>query len=595
MGRNSHMGDYQEVDTESSAYNLLESKQDDDMYTNDGTVDHLNNPANKRKTGTWKACGFILGNECCERLAFYGMSSNLVRYFKYHLNEHSVTASRNLSTWSGTCYLTPLIGAFVADTYLGRYWTIATFSIIYAIGMGMLTLSASVPGLKPTCYEKDVCTATEAQIALCFTSLYLVALGTGGIKPCVSSYGADQFDEDDEVEEKQKSSFFNWFYFVINIGALVAHSVLVWIQDNVGWGWGFSVPTIAMGIAIISFFSGTKLYRNQMPGGSPLTRLCQVVVASFRKRKIEVPFDSSLLYESSDDGFSVPRSHKMDHTLDFVFFDKVTVVALSDHTNGSIDPWKLCSVSQVEELKAVLRLLPIWATGIIFSTVYSQMSNLFVLQGSTLDPQMGPSGFEIPPASLGIFDTISVVFWVPVYDRVIVHVARRLTGQQNGLTQLQRIGTGLFISIFSMICAGVLEVIRLEMVSRNDYYELEHIPMSIFWQVPQYFLIGCAEVFTFIGQLEFFYEQAPDSMRSLCAALQLTITALGSYVSALLVTVVTIISTGDGSPGWITDNLNYGHLDYFFWLLAGLSVANLAVFIVLARRHTYKKPVAAVR
>ncbi|KAI3679943.1 hypothetical protein L2E82_50923 [Cichorium intybus] len=588
MAQNSHMG----------TYNLLESKQEDDTYTEDGTVDYLNNPANKKKTGTWKACGFILGNECCERLAYYGMSSNLVRYFKYHLNEHSATASRNLSTWTGTCYLTPLIGAFVADTYIGRYWTIAIFSIIYAIGMGMLTLSASVPGLKPTCYEKDVCIATKGQIALCFTSLYLVALGTGGIKPCVSSYGADQFDDHDEVEEKQKSSFFNWFYFVINIGALVAHSVLVWIQDNVGWGWGFSVPTIAMGIAVISFFSGTKLYRNQLPGGSPLTRLCQVVVASFRKRKIQVPSDSSVLYETSEAsefGVSKSGSHKIDHTVDLVFFDKAAVITPTDHTNGSINPWNLCTVSQVEELKAVVRLLPIWATGIIFSTVYAQMSNLFVLQGSTLDPRVGPSGFEIPPASLGVFDTISVVFWVPVYDRVIVHVARRVTGQQNGLTQLQRIGTGLFISIFSMVCAGVLEVIRLEIVSRNDYYELDRIPMSIFWQVPQYFLIGCAEVFTFIGQLEFFYEQAPESMRSLCSALQLTITALGSYVSAFLVTIVTIISTRGGGAGWITDNLNYGHLDYFFWLLAGLSVVNLGVFVVLARRHTYRKPSAAVR
>ncbi|KAJ9548521.1 hypothetical protein OSB04_021064 [Centaurea solstitialis] len=595
MGQKSHTGDYREVDTESSTCNLLDSKQDDDIYTEDGTVDYLNNPANKKKTGTWKACGFILGNECCERLAFYGMSSNLVRYFKYHLNEHSATASRNLSTWTGTCYLTPLIGAFVADTYLGRYWTIASFSIIYAFGMAMLTLSASVPGLKPTCYENDVCNATEAQIALCFTSLYLVALGTGGIKPCVSSYGADQFNDHDEVEEKQKSSFFNWFYFVINIGALVAHSLLVWIQDNVGWGWGFLVPTVAMAIAVVSFFSGTKLYRNQVPGGSPITRLCQVAVASFRKKRIEVPTDSSLLYEASDAGFSNPGIRKIDHTLDFPFFDKAAVVLSTDHRNGSADPWRVCSVSQVEELKAVLRLLPIWATGIIFCTVYSQMSNLFVLQGSTLDPRVGTSGFEIPPASLGVFDTISVIFWVPVYDRVIVYVARRLTGQQNGLTQLQRIGTGLFISIFSMVCAGILEVVRLETVSRNDYYNLERIPMSIFWQVPQYFLMGCAEVFTFIGQLEFFYEQAPDSMRSLCAALQLTITALGSYLSAFLVTIVTIITTRDGSPGWITDNLNYGHLDYFFWLLAGLSVVNLGVFITLAKQHTYRKPAGAVR
>lgn len=182
----------------------------------------------------------------------------------------------------------------------------------------MVTLSASVPGLKPTCYEKDVCIATNAQTTLCFTSLYLVALGTGGIKPCVSSYGADQFDDNDEVEKKQKGSFFNWFYFVINIGALLASTVVVWIQDNVGWGWGFAVPTIAMGIAVVSFFSGTKLYRNKRPGGSPLTRLCQVVVASFRKKEINVPSDSSLLYETSHGGFSHSGSRKIGHTLDFV-------------------------------------------------------------------------------------------------------------------------------------------------------------------------------------------------------------------------------------------------------------------------------------
>ncbi|GKB38620.1 NRT1/ PTR family 8.2-like protein [Tanacetum coccineum] len=495
--------------------NLLESKQEDDIYTEDGTLDYLSNPANKKKTGTWKACGFILANECRERLAYYGMAPIYILH----------------------------------DTYLGRYWTITTFSIIYTIGMGMVTLSASVPGLKPTCYEKDVCSATNTQTALCFTSLYLVALGTGGIKPCVSSYGADQFDDNDEVEKKQKGSFFNWFYFVINIGALLASTVVVWIQDNVGWGWGFAVPTIAMGIAVVSFFSGTKLYRNKRPGGIPLTYLYQMVVASFRKKDINVTSDSSLLYETSHGGFSYSGSCKIDHTLDFVFFDKAAVVAPLDHTDGLIDPWKLCSVSQVEELKAVFRLLPIWATGIIYSTVHSQLGSLFVLQGSTLDPRIGSSGFEIPPASLAMFDTISILFWVPVYDCVIVHVARQLTGQQNGLTQLQRIGTGLFISIFAMVCAGILEVIRLEMVSRNGSYELEYVPISILWQVPQYFLMGCSEVFTCIGQLEFFYEEAPDSMRSLCAALQLTISALGSYTSALLVTVVTILSTWDGSPG----------------------------------------------
>jgi peptide/histidine transporter 3/4 len=223
------------------------------------------------------------------------------------------------------------------------------------------------------------------------------------------------------------------------------------------------------------------------------------------------------------------------------------------------------------------------------------MGNLFVLQGETMDKFVGNSTFEIPSASLSIFDTLSVIFWVPVYDRIIVPVARKFTGHKNGLTQLQRMGIGLFISIFAMVSAAILELKRLQMVRNNNYYELDSVPISIFWQVPQYFLIGCAEVFTFIGQLEFFYEQAPDAMRSMCSALSLTTVALGNYLSSLLVTIVTTISTKNGKAGWIPDNLNYGHIDYFFWLLGMLSVLNLGAFLLISNWYTYKKAVGTLR
>ncbi|GFP80545.1 protein nrt1/ ptr family 8.1 [Phtheirospermum japonicum] len=569
---------------------------EEDNYTKDGTVDYRNRPANRTRTGTWKACPFILGNECCERLAYYGMSSNLLLYFTNQLNQHNATASRNLSNWSGTCYVMPLVGAFLADAYLGRYWTIASFSIIYVIGMTLLTLSASVPGMRPTCHTKDECYATSSQTAICFVSLYLVALGTGGIKPCVSSYGADQFDDADEVEKDHKSSFFNWFYFSINVGALIASSVLVYIQVNVGWGWGFGVPAVAMAIAVASFFSGTRLYRYQKPGGSPLTRLCQVAVASVRKYRVKVPSDKSLLHETSDaQSSTIIGSRKLDHTNQFRFLDKAAVEVQSDQSKGTTDPWRLCTVTQVEELKGIIRLLPVWATGIIFSAVYGQMGNLFLLQAEYMDTRVGTSKFKIPEASLSIFDTISVIFWVPVYDRYIIPLTRKFTGHRNGLTQLQRMGTGLFISIFPMTSAGVLEIVRLNIVRRHGIYDSKTTPISVFWQVPQYFIIGLAEVFTNIGQIEFFYEQAPDSMRSLCSALSLTTTALGSYLSSFLVTIVMGISTRNGKPGWIPDNLNRGHLHYFFLLLAILSVVNLGAFIVVAKRYSYKKAVGTLR
>ncbi|XP_077238787.1 protein NRT1/ PTR FAMILY 8.1-like [Tasmannia lanceolata] len=567
--------------------------EEDPIYTKDGTVDMHNNPAVKSKTGNWKACPFIIGNECCERLAYYGMSTNLVVYLKTRLHQGNATAANNVTNWSGTCCITPLIGAFIADAYMGRYWTIASFSVVYVFGMTLLTMSASIRGLRPPC-NNGVCHPKKAQSEVFFLALYLIALGTGGIKPCVSSFGADQFDENDEYEKRKKSSFFNWFYLSINIGALIACSVLVWIQTNVSWGWGFGIPAVTMAIAIVSFFSGTRLYRHQKPGGSPLTRIFQVVVASFRKFNVKVPSDKFPLYENAKEESAIQGSRKIDHTEEFRFFDKAAVVTETDNIKGVVDPWRLCTVTQVEELKVVVRLLPIWASGIVFATVYSQMGTMFVLQGSTMDLHMGKH-FEIPAATLSIFDIISVIFWVPVYDRFIVPVARRYTGHDRGFTQLQRMGIGLVISIFSMLSAGILELVRLRMVKEHNYYDLEHLPMSIFWQVPQYFLVGLAEVFNFIGQLEFFYDQAPDAMRSMCSALSLTTGAAGNYLSTVLVTIVTTISTKGGKVGWIPNNLNQGHLDYFFWLLAVLSLLNFAVYLLIARWYTYKRPKGAVR
>ncbi|KAL8102231.1 hypothetical protein AgCh_026934 [Apium graveolens] len=544
-----------------AAYMAL-AEVEEDKYTEDGTTDYRNNPAIRNRTGTWKACPYILGN---------------------------VAAVTTVTNLYGTCSVTPLLGAFLADSYLGRYWTIAASSIVYVFGMAILALSASVHGLKPLCDDKHVCHPTSMQIAVFYVGLYLMALGTGGIKPCVSSYGADQFDNSDESENKSKSSFFNWFYLSVNIGALVSSTVLIWIQTNVSWSWGFGIPAAAMAVAVVSFFSGTRLYRNVRPGGSPFTRIFQVIVASVRKSRVEVPKNKSLLYETTAEEESVIKgSRKLDHTNKLSFFDKAAVVTQSDKIDDSVSPWRLCTVTQIEELKCIIGLLPILASGIIFYAAYSQMSTLFVLQGNTMDLHMGTS-FEIPSASLSLFNIVSVISCVVVYDRVIIPSAKRITGHKNGFSQLQRIGIGLALLIFAMLCAGTLELMRLKMVKKHNYYELQHVPMSVFWQVPQYFIIGCAEVFTCIGQLEFFYEQAPDAMRSLCSALSLTTSALGNYLSTLLVSIVTDVSTRNGGAGWIPDNLNYGHLDYFFWMLALLSAVNFGVFFLVAKHYPYKK------
>ncbi|KAI0498947.1 hypothetical protein KFK09_019845 [Dendrobium nobile] len=560
------------------------------LYTGDGSVDINGNPVMKHKTGNWKACPFILGTECCERLAYYGIATNLVTYLTTKLHQGNVSAARNVTTWQGTCYLAPLIGAVLADAYWGRYWTIAVFSTIYFIGMATLTLSASVPQFKPpACVDSECPEATAIQYAVFFLGLYLIALGTGGIKPCVSSFGADQFDDSDSRERVRKGSFFNWFYFSINIGALISSSFLVWVQDNCGWGLGFGIPTLFMGLAIGSFFSGTYLYRFQKPGGSPLTRVCQVVIASIRKWNVKVPLDSSLLYELPDKSSAIEGSRKLEHSDELKFLDKAATLSDFDtKTEGSSNPWTLCTVTQVEELKILVRMFPIWATGIVFSAVYAQMSTMFVEQGMVLDTTIG--SFTIPPASLSTFDVISVIVWVPVYDSILVPIVRRITGKERGFSELQRMGIGLFISILAMTAAAFVEIRRLDIAKAEGLVHVKAaVPMSILWQIPQYFLVGAAEIFTFIGQLEFFYDQSPDAMRSLCSALSLMTTALGNYLSSFILTIVTSVTTRGGKPGWIPDNLNEGHLDNFFWLIAGLSFLNMLIYVFCANRYKRKK------
>ncbi|CAL9173121.1 unnamed protein product [Musa hybrid cultivar] len=560
------------------------------QYTGDGSVDIHGNPVLKNSTGNWRACPFILGNECCERLAYYGIATNLVTYLKNKLHEGNASAARNVTTWQGTCYIMPLLGAILADAYWGRYWTIAVFSTIYFVGMATLTLSASVPAFKPSPCVESVCPdASAVQYAIFFFGLYLIALGTGGIKPCVSSFGADQFDDTDPRERMKKGSFFNWFYFSINIGALISSSFLVWVQDNCGWGLGFGIPTLFMGLAIISFFFGTPLYRFQKPGGSPLIRMCQVVVASFRKWKVDVPHDSCLLYEVPEKASAIKGSRKLGHTDEIKFFDKAaTVTDLDTKTESFSNPWRLCTVTQVEELKILVRMFPVWATTIVFSAVYAQISTMFVEQGMVMDTSIG--SFTIPPASLSTFDVISVIVWVPIYDRILVPVARRFTGKERGFSELQRMGIGLFISILAMAAAAVVEIRRLDIAKAEGLVsEKVAIPLSIFWQTPQYFLVGAAEVFTFIGSLEFFYDQSPDAMRSLCSALSLLTTALGNYLSSFILTVVTSVTTRGGRTGWIPDNLNEGHLDYYFWLLTGLSFLNLLIYVACANRYKSKR------
>ncbi|XP_051221895.2 protein NRT1/ PTR FAMILY 8.2-like [Lolium perenne] len=520
-------------------------------------------------------CAFLLVNTCFQYTAYFGLSTNLVNYLKVELHADSKSAANSVTNWVGTSAITPLAAAFLADSFLGRYWTITLFLVISVAGYGVVMASASA----------------ALQSAVFYAGLYLVALG-GALQPVMASFGADQFG-DDESERGRKSSFFNWFYFSINVGCLIGGTVLVWVQTTHGWRLGYGIPALLSVLAVALFLAGTREYRrHQPPGGSPLTRIAQVVVAAARKGDVEVPDDVALLHECDrDDGMSaIQGSRRLPHTDQFRFLDKAAVETAGDKAGRQTSPWQLCTVTQVEELKCVLQMLPVWACGIIFAAAYTQMSTTFILQGDTLDPLIG--SFRIPAAVLSVFGTLSVMLWVPLYDCAVVPLASRLTGYRHGFTQLARIGVGFVVLTVAMLLAGALEVARRRVLAHHGTYVgadgARYVPMSIFWQVPQYVVVGAAEVFTFIGQMEFFYDQAPDAMRSICSGLAKAAFALGNYGSSALVAVVVHATARGGSPGWIPDDINDGHLDYFFWLLALLCVGNFGAYLIVARWYNYK-------
>lgn len=210
------------------------------------------------------------------------------------------------------------------------------------------------------------------------------------------------------------------------------------------------------------------------------------------------------------------------------------------------------------------------------------MASLFVEQGAAMKTTI--NNFQIPAASMSSFDILSVAFFIFLYRRVLDPLVSRIKKKGSaGLTELQRMGIGLVIAVLAMVAAGIVELYRLKYAQKDCLHCDGSSSLSIFWQVPQYALIGASEVFMYVGQLEFFNAQAPDGLKSFGSALCMTSISLGNYVSSLLVTMVMKISTEDHMPGWIPGNLNKGHLDRFYFLLAGLTAVDLIVYVTCAK------------
>ncbi|KAF8032591.1 hypothetical protein BT93_D1490 [Corymbia citriodora subsp. variegata] len=524
-------------------------------------------------------------------MAYYGIAMNLEIYLTNKLHEGTVTSSNNVTNWSGTVWMTPILGAYIADAYLGRYWTFIFGSVIYIMGMSLLTLAVSLPSLRPpSCGPgiKEVeCNkhASALQIGIFYLALYIIAAGTGGTKPNISTMGADQFDNFEPKEKAQKLSFFNWWMFSIVFGTLFATTILVYVQDKVGWAIGYGLPTLGLALSVLVFLVGTPSYRHKVPSGSPLTRIAQVLVASIRKRKLPVPSDPKELYELSVEQYAELKKFPIDHSTSLRFLDKAAVKI------DSSSSWMLCPVIQVEETKQMVKMLPVLAVTFIPSTMYAQLLTLFIKQGTTLDRNMGPH-FQIPPACLTAFVTIFMIISIIIYERFFVPAVRRYTKNPRGITLLQRMGVGIVLHIITMVTACLIERRRLTIARENGINgQNQTVPLTIFFLLPQYALMGVAETFIEVAKIEFFYDQAPEGMKSLGASYYTSSLGIGNFLSSFLLKTVSRITEEHGHKSWILDNLNISHLDYYYAFLAVLAFLNFLVFLVVAKLFVYNNEV----
>jgi dipeptide/tripeptide permease len=243
--------------------------------------------------------------------------------------------------------------------------------------------------------------------------------------------------------------------------------------------------------------------------------------------------------------------------------------------------WAACTLTDVEEVKQVVRMLPTWATTVLFWTVYAQMTTFSVSQAQIMDRHVG--SFLMSAGSLTVFFVGSIFFTVPVYDRLLVPIARRFTGDPHGLSPLQRIFVGLFLSLLAMVAAAVTERHRLAAASSNPGSS------SVFLLAPQFFLVGAGEAFTYIGQLDFFLSECPKGMKTMSTGLFLSTLSLGFFLSTALVSVVHAVTTSGGRRPWLADDLNDGRLYNFYWLLATISAINLLTFLAAAKGYVYKE------
>ncbi|XP_068647312.1 protein NRT1/ PTR FAMILY 1.2-like [Aristolochia californica] len=535
-------------------------------------------PESEIKKGGLRTMPFIIVNETFEKVASYGLLANMILYLKFDYNMTNVEGARVLFIWSATSNFLPVLGSFFSDSYMGRYRVIAFGSIISLLGMISLWSTALIPGARPRgCPSHVNCESpNSSQLSLLYTSFALMSIGAGGIRPCSLAFGADQLHHPDKQKKTMiLQSFFNWYYASVGISLMVAVTVIVYIQDTAGWNLGFAIPAILMIISVVLFYLGSPLYVKMKADKSLFTGFAQVVAAAIKNRHVPPP--SGDVYHYNKGNLMVPTS-----TLSSL--NKACIMKSPGkdvNPEGSAnDPWSLCTVQQVEDLKSLIKVMPIWSTGIMLAVLLSQQSFL-ILQANSMDRHLCPS-FQIPAGSFSVFNILALTIWVAIYDRLLVPKLAKLTGNRRGLSLKQRMGIGLILCCIATAVSAVVEGHRrkraIEQGFLNNGYAV--VDMSALWLVPQYCILGLAEAFNIIGQIEFYYSELPKRMASIGVALFALGMGVGNLLAVVILGAVDDTSRKGGTESWVSNNINKGHYNYYYWVLTVLGGVNLLYFFV---------------
>ncbi|XP_051144288.1 protein NRT1/ PTR FAMILY 4.5-like [Andrographis paniculata] len=532
--------------------------------------------------GGFRAALFIYALAGLEQMGFIANMVSLVLYFSNKMYFDLATAANTLTNLMGSTFLLSILPALLSRaTY---FHTALIFGSLELLGLLMMTIQAHSKNLLPKPCGKATC--IEGGVAVYFyASLSLLALGAGGVRGSLLPMGADQFDP---KEARRLATFFNWFMFSIMSGGAVGVTFIVWISttDNTWWK-GFLIITVAAFIGFAILAIGKPFYSLHVPAPNtnPIFRIVKVIVVAIKNHGLHYPESPNELYEINNED-SNSTSTKIAHTQQFRWLDRAAIVLPEIKHTINKGPWKVCTVTQVEEVKILIRMMPIVGCTIILNTCLAQLQTFSVQQGYRMDLQIAP-GFRVPAASMPLIPMISMLLLLIVYDRLFVPFVRHFfTGHPSGITQLQRIGVGLALASVSMCIAAMVEVRRRRQSLRDPSK-----PISVLWLGLQYGVFGTADMFSLVGLLEFFYREAPAGMESLATSFAWMSLSLGYFLSSVFVEVINVVTkrVEGGHGGWLHGkDLDKDKLDLFYWFLAILSAVNFLNYLYWATWYKYK-------